>query len=731
MPNRSSHVVNGLDNREILCGRVERIVFHAEENGFTVMRVVVSGRRDAISIVGHSSGIRAGDDVRATGVWVDNPRFGSQFQAESLGVVPPTSRMGVEKYLASGVVKGIGPKHARRLVDAFGSAVFEIIENEPARLRRVPGIGPSLQARIVDAWSDKTAMRDTLVFLHQCGVGPARARQIYKAYGQEAVQLIRADPYRLVGDVGGIGFATADAMAIQMGILRTALTRVRAALHHVLGQAADKGHCGMPIDALRSDVVKLLDVSDSLADQAIAEEVGEKRIVIDVFEGHRCAYLAELYLAEKEIADRIKALAKGTPSWSPLDSAMAFKWLQKKLNLELADEQGAAVKLALESKILVITGGPGVGKTTLVNAVLTVLKARGVVIELAAPTGRAAKRLAETTGMEARTIHRLLAMDPKTGRFRRDENVPLKCDLLVIDEASMVDVKLMNAVLRALPCEVSLILVGDVDQLPSVGPGQVLADLISARTTAVARLTKVFRQRDVSRIIVNTHRINQGNMPTLDANSGDFYFVEVRDSDDGIEKIKEIVRERIPDRFGLDPMRDVQVISPMLRGTLGVRNLNLAIQRELNPGPGPCVERFGSRFGIGDKVMQTKNNYDWDVYNGDIGFISHADAQRTTVRVKFDAREQIYGPEELDQLVHAYAISIHKSQGSEYAAVVMALCNEHYPMLQRNLVYTGVTRGRNLVVIVGQRSALAMAVKGSRVINRWSNLRRWLKPDQC
>ena len=729
MPDRSSPAVSHLDDSEILCGRVERIVFHAEEDGFTVMRVVVSGRRDAVSVVGHSSGIRTGDDIRASGDWVDNPRFGPQFQAASLGVVPPRSRRGVEKYLASGMVKGIGSKHAKRLVDAFGPAVFEIIENEPARLRKVPGIGPSLQARIVNAWSDKTAMRDTLVFLHECGVGPARARQIYKAYGQETVQLIRADPYRLVGDIGGIGFATADAMAIGMGVSRSAPTRVRAGLHHVLERAAEKGHCGVPMDALRADVVKLLDVSDSVTDQSIEDEIGAGRIVADVSAGHRCAFLAELYLAEKEIADRIKVLAKGAPSWSPLDSAKAFNWLQNELNLELADEQGAAVRLALDSKVLVITGGPGVGKTTLVNAVLTILRVRGVAIELAAPTGRAAKRLAETTGMEARTIHRLLAMDPKTGRFRRDENMPLECDLLIIDEVSMVDVKLMNAVLRALPSEASLVLVGDVDQLPSVGPGQVLADLIGAGVTAVARLTKVFRQRDISRIIVNAHRFNQGHMPELDAISGDFYFVEARDSDDGIEKINQIVKERIPDRFGLDPMRDVQVISPMLRGALGVRNLNRVIQHELNPGPGPCIERFGCRFGIGDKVMQTRNNYDWDVYNGDIGFISNVDAQRNTVRVEFDAHTQVYEPEELDQLVHAYAISIHKSQGSEYAAVVMTLCGEHYPMLQRNLVYTGVTRGRRLVVIVGQRSALATAVKGCRVNSRWSNLRRWLESD--
>ena len=691
------------------------------------MQVADTNRALPATIVGHTVGVHLGDEVLASGQWVEDHRFGHQFRAAFLKVVPPRSRKGIEKYLASGIVKGIGPKHAKKLFDAFGSDVFEIIEKEPSRLRSVPGIGPSLQARIERGWKGKAALRDTMLFLHECGIGPSRARQIYDSYGPQAVQIVREDPYRLVGDVGGIGFATADSLAIGMGASKSAPLRVRAGIRHALARAADAGHCGLPIEVLRPEVVRLLEVPESVVEQAMAEETRTARVVEGVSHGQRCAFPAELYRAEKSIADRIKALAAGRPPWSPIDRDTVFTWLIRELKLDLADEQRSAVELALESKVLVITGGPGVGKTTLMNAILTALRAHDVTIELAASTGRAAKRLSDTTGMHAKTIHRLLVMDPKTGRFRRDETAPLECDLLVVDEVSMVDVPLMNAVVRALPDEGGLFLVGDVDQLPSVGPGQVLADLIDGATIPVGRLTKVFRQPEVSRIAVNAHLINQGKMPELDAASGDFYFVEARDSNEGVDKIIEIVRNRIPGRFGLDPIRDVQVISPMSRGVLGVRNLNRVLQRELNPDHDSAIERPGCLFRTGDKVMQTKNNYDWDVYNGDIGFISGIDDERGTVRVVYDGRPQAYDADDLDQLVHAYAITVHKSQGSEYAAVVMVLCGEHYPMLRRNLLYTGVTRGRRLVVIVGQAAALAMAVKGRGDNRRWSTLRHWLE----
>jgi exodeoxyribonuclease V alpha subunit len=502
---------------------------------------------------------------------------------------------------------------------------------------------------------------------------------------------------------------------------------VRAGVSFALAEAMDDGHCGLPEGELVPLTQKLLEVPEDLITTALALEIQEGTVIADDLEGCRCVFLAGLYRAEREIAERLRALGVGDPPWARINADKAIPWVENGTKMALAESQKEAIRVALGAKVLVITGGPGVGKTTLVNSLLKILLAKTVGIELCAPTGRAAKRLSESTGRDARTIHRLLETDPRTGNFRRNEENALDCDLLVVDETSMVDVPLMRALLRALPDRAALLLVGDVDQLPSVGPGQVLADVIASGAMPVVRLTEVFRQAAESRIIVNAHRINQGLMPSLTPiEGGDFYFVNAADAEEGIQKLLAIVQERIPRRFGFDPIGGIQVLCPMNRGGLGARSLNIELQNALNPPGETRVERFGWTFCPGDKVMQVENDYDKDVYNGDLGMVSRIDMEESEVIVEFDGREVIYGFGDLDELVLAYATTIHKSQGSEYPAVVIPLSTQHYPMLQRNLVYTGVTRGKRLVVLVGQRKALAIAVKGARARRRWSKLRDWL-----
>ena len=644
-----------------------------------------------------------------------------------LKATAPTTIEGIEKYLGSGMTRGIGPIYARKLVRAFGETVFEIIEQEPGRLREVTGIGPKRAERIIGGWAEQKVIREIMLFLHSNGVGTSRAVRIYKAYGADAVQLISENPYRLARDIRGIGFRTADQIAAKLGIEKTALIRVRAEISYALAEAMDEGHCGLPVDELVPLTEKLLEVPAELVETALRLERADGAVIADDLEDRRCVFLAGLYRAEREIAEKLKALAVGKPPWPSIAVDKAIPWVEQRTKLALADSQKAALRVALVSKVMVITGGPGVGKTTLVNSLLKILIAKAVMIALCAPTGRAAKRLTESTGFEAKTIHRLLETDPRTGGFRRNEDAPLDCDMLVIDETSMVDVPLMRAVLRALPEGAALLLVGDVDQLPSVGPGQVLADTIASGTVPVVCLTEVFRQAAESRIITSAHRINQGQMPDLaPAEAADFHFVDAAEPEDGVRKLLSIVQDRIPKRFGLDPVRDIQVLCPMNRGGLGARSLNIELQKALNPPGDIRIERFGWTFCPGDKVMQIENDYDKDVYNGDLGIVSRIDTEEGELAVDYDGRKVTYAFGELDELVLAYATTIHKSQGSEYPAVVIPLTTQHYPMLQRNLLYTGVTRGKRLVVLVGQRKALAIAVKGARARRRWSKLREWL-----
>jgi exodeoxyribonuclease V alpha subunit len=715
-------------DREVLAGLVERITFHNAENGFCVLRIKARGHRDLATVVGHAASISAGEWVTASGEWVNDRTHGQQFRAHFLRASEPSSLEGIEKYLGSGMIRGIGPVYARKLVRVFGDKVFDVIENEPARLREVGGIGPVRADRITSAWAEQKIVREIMVFLHSHGVGTARAVRIFKTYGADAVQVMSDNPYRLARDIRGIGFKTADTIAMKLGIEKTAMIRVRAGISYALTEAMDEGHCGLPRDELVPLAENLLEVPTDLVRTALDLELAEKTVVADRVGDTDCIFLAGLYRAEAGIAELLQGLLRGPRPWPELDAGRAISWIEQRTRLTLADSQRTAVRTALSSKVMVITGGPGVGKTTIVNSILRILHVKSVKIALCAPTGRAAKRMSDVTGMEAKTIHRMLEVDPRTGGFKRDAANPLDCELLVIDETSMVDVPLMHALLKALPESAALLVVGDIDQLPSVGPGQVLADMIESGAIPVVRLTEVFRQAAQSQIIINAHRINAGAIPNLRRPEGesDFYFVPADDPETAVSRILELVRSRIPQRFGLDPIRDIQILCPMNRGGVGARSLNIELQAALNPAGERKVERFGWTFAPADKVMQIENDYDKEVYNGDIGYVVAVDPEVGELIATFDGRDVTYGFGELDTLVPAYATTIHKSQGSEYPAVVIPLMTQHYTMLQRNLLYTGVTRGKQLVVLVGQRKAVAIAAKRVAGRRRWSKLREWL-----
>jgi exodeoxyribonuclease V alpha subunit len=717
--------------QEVLAGLVERVTFHNAENGFCVLRAKARGHRELVTVIGHAAIISAGEWITATGEWVNDRTHGQQFKARFLRTSAPTSADGIEKYLSSGMIRGVGPAYAKKLVRAFGEKVFDVIEATPERLREVDGIGPVRAASILAAWAEQKAVREIMVFLHSHGVGTARAVRIFKTYGADAIQVMTENPYRLARDIRGIGFKTADAIAMKLGIEKTAMVRVRAGISYALTEAMDEGHCGLPTEELIPLAEKLLEVPQGLIRTALDLELHEGTVVADRVGETRCVFLAGLHRAERTIAERLMRQANGALPWPWIDPDKALPWVEERIGLALADSQVAAIRLALMSKVLVMTGGPGVGKTTIVKAILRILSVKGVRLLLCAPTGRAAKRMTEATGFEAKTIHRLLEVDPKSGGFKRGDDNPLDCNLLVVDETSMVDVMLMQALMRAVPDKAALLIVGDIDQLPSVGPGQVLADIISSGAVPVVRLTEVFRQAAQSRIITSAHRINQGSIPDLSPpeTQSDFYFVQAEDAEIAVGRIIELVKNRIPRRFGLDPIRDIQVLCPMNRGGVGARSLNIELQAALNPAGDNKVERFGWTFAPGDKVMQIENDYDKEVYNGDIGYIDDVDANAGEIVASFDGRTVTYGFGELDMLVPAYAATIHKSQGSEYPAVIIPVLTQHYAMLQRNLLYTGVTRGKRLVVLVGQKKAVAIAVRNISGRKRWSKLGEWLRPN--
>ena len=716
-------------------GLIERVTFHSEESGFCVLKVKVRQERDLVTVVGTLPRVTAGEWVEARGQWIIDSKFGRQLKAKFLNTTRPDTPDGMEKYLASGLVKGIGPKFAERLVKAFGVEVFDVIEKEPHRLTEVPGIGKKRFERIVKAWHEQKVVREIMVFLYEQGVGTSRAFRIYKVYGDEAINKVREDPYRLVRDIWGIGFKTADQIAEKLGISKDSELRARAGVEYTLQKLTELGHCAYHRPELVDKAQEILEIPQDIISSAIDFELARGRLAEHEDEdGRPLVYLAAIDGAERHLAQNLLELLKGKHPCPQIDVEKALQWAQSQMTIELAPAQKSAVETALTSKVMVITGGPGVGKTTIVNTIVQIFAAKGLRISLCAPTGRAAKRMTETSGKEAKTIHRLLEFDPRNGGFKRDKQNPLVGDLFIVDEASMLDITLAHQFVRAIPSKAALIIVGDVDQLPSVGPGAVLRDIIESTVIPVVRLTEIFRQAAQSAIIANAHRVNNGNKPQWpkgklsNPKDTDFYFINADEPEEGAKLIVHLLKERIPKRFGHYAMTDIQVLCPMQRGDLGARNLNIQLQEALNPGNGGLT-RFGWTFRSGDKVMQIVNDYDKDVFNGDIGRISSVDDEEQELVVLYDGREVTYAFGELDELTLAYATTVHKAQGSEFPCVVIPVHTQHYVLLQRNLLYTAITRGKSLVVLVGTQKALAIAVKRLEATVRVTTLRRRLQGE--
>lgn len=695
---------------QILSGIVERVVVQNPTTGFAVLRVNVPGRNEPITVVGTVANGRPGMVVRAEGDWQDDPTWGHQFAATRITLLAPASVEGIRTYLASGAIKGVGEALAQRIVEHFGADLRHVLDTAPERLREVPGIGARTVQRITEVWRDESESRAILLFLESQGIRPARARRILQAYSDRAIEQLLADPYALARDIRGIGFATADLLADQLRISPDAPVRRRAALIEVLRVSAERGHSAMHLERALNEAATL----SGQPAASIAEEVDalrdERRIVQRTTETDTFLLLPELDAAEATIVRRLATLAAGPVPW---DRTALGDWeavVRVRLALELSPSQASALAVILNSRVAILTGGPGTGKTSLVRACVACLERQQIRLALAAPTGRAARRLFESTGHAATTIHRLLEADIQRG-FARNADRPLDLDFLILDEVSMVDLPLMEGVVAALPDGAALLLVGDRDQLPPVGPGQVLADLIGSGRLPVVALTEVFRQAEASGIVKGAHRVINGELPRFGLDeTGDCVGIRVRDAADARAKLIELVQHRMPDHFKLDPVADIQILAPVNRGPVGTRDLNRALQNVLNPTPEAAFERFGVRFGVGDKVMQTENDYSRDVYNGDLGIIQKIDTAARLMEVRFDDRLVVYGFDAVDQLITAYAITVHKAQGSEYPAVVLLLLHEHGRMLRRQLLYTAMTRARRLLVVLAQGSALERAV---------------------
>lgn len=715
-------------NLEAIAGTIERITFHSEETGFCVLRVKVKGKRELVTVVGKAAGINAGEYIECQGIWFNDKEYGIQFKAESLKSSPPTTLEGMEKYLGSGLIKGIGPHFARVLITVFGASVFDVIENETDRLMTLAGIGDKRKKMIIKAWAEQKAVHNIMIFLQSHGIGTARAVKIYKVYGDNAIDTVRDNPYQLALDITGIGFKTADSLAMKLGVGKDSIKRAEAGIRHVLQEFASEGHCAIEQEQLVKSAVELLEIPEDVIKQAIINEIGKEHLVLDKIAGKDCLFLAALFRAEEDSAANIRQLQVGLPPWSYIQHQNAISWVEKQTGVTLSPSQRNAVILALQSKVVIITGGPGVGKTTIINSILKIVRAKKIAISLCAPTGRAAKRLSEATGLTAKTIHRLLEYDPKLHAFKHNQYNPLATDMVVIDEASMIDIMLWHHIVKAIPPHASVLVVGDIDQLPSVGPGAVLVDMIGSRAIKVVRLTEIFRQAANSQIIINAHRINQGLFPQtkIEANS-DFHFIQAETPEEIQAKLIDMVTKEIPEKYGFDAKRDIQVLTPMHRGGLGSAALNSILQNKLNSAGIPKINKFGITYAPGDKVIQNTNNYTKDVFNGDIGIISRIDLEESEVHINFDGRLVAYDFNELDEIALAYATSIHKSQGSEYPAVVVPVTTQHYMLLARNLLYTAVTRGKKLVVLIGQTKALAIAVKNATLKTRITNLQARLQ----
>ncbi len=714
------------DYREVE-GTLDHIVYFNSSNGWSVIRIISKGRK--ITAVGNLAGIQPGEHLKLKGKWVHNPVYGPQFQVSSFSSLRPATTEGIEKYLSSGMIRGIGREMAKRLVGTFGEAVLDMIENHPERLTQVDGIGPVRAGRIVDAWKKQKDIREVMILLQSYGVSSAYAPRIYKAYGKDTIGILHDDPYRLAMDIHGIGFKTADRIASSIGISPQSHKRAKAGVLYVLGQLSDKGHVYFPYEGLVDTTSHDLDIERDIIEDAIKELSMGSLVFLENTGESKTVYLPSIYASESGVIARLSTIMKTSITPIPVDINRAIAWFESRHGITLAGEQRNAVSSAIKDKIIIITGGPGTGKTTLIRAIIEILEKKGIRIQLCAPTGRAAKRLGEATGRNARTIHRMLEFNPNEMQFDRNQKRPLKVDMLIIDEFSMVDIVLFYNVLKALPNHARLVLVGDADQLPSVGPGKVLEDLIASGKIKTVKLDRIFRQARKSLIVVNAHKVNRGEIPYLKPRQGkgDFFFIRRESPEDILETVKEFVASRIPERFGLDPIEDIQVMAPMHRGLVGVSSLNEHLQAILNPSR-KGINRSGQRFAPGDKVMQLKNNYELGVFNGDIGRISSIRQLKNDAEVKVDFynRQVCYNLHNLDELSLAYACSVHKSQGNEFPAVVIVLHTQHYIMLKRNLLYTAITRGKRLVVIVGNFKAIAMAVNNAKPNERYTSLKQRL-----
>jgi len=717
-----------------LNGQIERITFANEENGFTIARVKVRGRRDLVTVVGVLMAPMPGEILDMKGEWTSHPKFGEQFKVVEYRTRVPATVYGIRKYLGSGLIKGLGPVMAGRIVDRFGKKTLDVIESDIRRLAEVEGIGEKRIAMIARAWDAQREIRDVMLFLQSHGVSSGYATKIFKQYGNRSIAVVKQNPYRLAADIFGIGFVTADQIAAKLGIAKDAAMRVESGVLYVLHQLSDEGNVYFPYKPLISKSCEILEVERESVVKAMGRLAADRVIVMEDLndglegpqENNKAVFLAKFHLCETSIARRIKALVNSAKSIRDIDSRRAIDWVQGQLAITLAPKQIEAVGRAIENKVMVITGGPGTGKTTVINGVLKIYARLKTRIMLAAPTGRAAKRMSETSGFEAKTIHRLLEFSLQKGGFQRNEDNPLDCDVLVIDEASMIDTILMYHLLQAVPPFATFILVGDVNQLPSVGAGNILNDIIASAAVPVVALDKIFRQAQTSRIIVNAHKINEGVVPSFNpANSNDpgndFYFIEQEDPEKVLEIILELVKNRIPRRFGFDPVDEIQVLTPMHRGVVGAGNLNQQLQAALNPDR-EGITRGERIYRVGDKVMQIRNNYDKEVFNGDIGRITAIQWEDKEVTINFDDREVVCDFSDLDEIVPAYAVSVHKSQGSEYSVVIIPIVTQHYILLQRNLIYTAVTRGKKLVIMVGSRKALAIGVNNNKTQKRYTRL---------
>ncbi|WP_114947945.1 SF1B family DNA helicase RecD2 [Microvirga calopogonii] len=715
---------DALSLAEHLVGSIERVTFHNDETGFCVLRVKARGHRKPVAVVGHAPSVAIGEVVEASGEWLHDRNHGVQFRAVELRTSAPTTAEDLQRFLGSGLLKGVGPAVAQRLIASFGSRILDVIEKKPHELTRVHGIGMAKALGIGEAWAEHRALKDIAAFLNAHGIGGFLLTRIYRAYGIGAIDIISANPYRLALDFPGFEFALADQVAMQLAIEPTAEIRLQAGLANVLSEAVKEGHSGLPADDLLQQTGTLLEVPKTELAPVLDTQCSAGQLVADELDGRRCIFLKGLYGAEIFIAQRLKEIAQGFHPWRGLDTVQVIAEAETAAGVSYSSSQREALIASCQSKVLVVTGGPGVGKTTLIRSLAHLCAKHDLQVALCAPTGRAAKRLAESTGFPAKTVHRLL--EASEGGFRRNAKTPLDCNLLVVDEASMLDIRLMAALLRAMPNEACLLLVGDVDQLPSIGPGQILSDIIASGAIPVVHLREVFRQEQESRIITVAHAINRGLVPELSHRpDSDLYFVDADTPADALAKMTILMRDRIPRKFGLDPVRDIQVLCPMNRGRLGTHMLNGELQQIFNPPGSESLHRAGWVYGRGDKVMQVRNDYERDVYNGEVGVVREVNREYGELTVAFDDRLVVYTLKELDELALAYAVTIHKAQGSEYPAVIVPVASQQTSMLRRKLLYTALTRASRLVILVGSRAVLAQAVTQEEE-PRLSRLRNWL-----